>query len=171
MTLSGDRWQQLNQINLTINTRVRYVPDQLRVGVIDYWTPASDEGDCKDYALAKRQTLWDSGWPTATLRMAVVNSERTGPHAVLLASTDRGTYVLDNTSPWVLPWEDTDYIWITAQDAAGNWRVAGKNAEAVRMVLLVAREQSSHATATPTQIAMGSGVQVPDTASLKPGGR
>lgn len=163
------RWEQLNRVNLAINMRVRYVPDEQRIGTIDYWTPAASEGDCKDYALAKRQTLWAAGWPAATLRIAVVHSPRTGPHAVLLANTDRGAYVLDNTMPWILPWEETDYTWIAAQDAAGDWRVAGRNAEAVRMVALITMPNDGR-PARP-QIAAASGLQIPDTAALKPSGR
>ncbi len=136
IALTGTRWDQLNTINLGVNTRVRYVSDQEHYGTTDYWTPATDIGDCKDFALAKRQLLWATGWPVGALSLAIVQSPRTGPHAVLVADTAQGAYVLDNTSPWVLPWSETDYTWIAAQDGEGQWRVAGKNGQAVRLAAL-----------------------------------
>ena len=38
-------------------------------------------------------------------------------HAVLTVSTDQGDYVLDNLDGEVLPWKQTDYVWVERQAA------------------------------------------------------
>jgi predicted transglutaminase-like cysteine proteinase len=47
-------------------------------------------------------------------------------HAVLLVATENGEVVLDNLSPWVLPWAEAPYAWLDRQAAGtGKWvRVA-----------------------------------------------
>jgi predicted transglutaminase-like cysteine proteinase len=36
-------------------------------------------------------------------------------HAVLLVATVEGEVVLDNLSPWVLPWNEAPYQWLDRQ--------------------------------------------------------
>ena len=143
LQLTAARWDQLNAINTQVNVGVRYVSNEEQYGQDDFWTPAVKAGDCKDIALAKRQMLWASGWPVGGLSLAVVGSPRTGSHAVLVADTAQGAYVLDNTVPWVLPWSETDYTWFAAQDTNGQWRVAGTNAQAVLLAATITRRQAA----------------------------
>ena len=198
LLLTAARWDQLNAINTQVNVDVRYVSNEEQYGQEDYWTPSIDAGDCKDLALAKRQLLWAAGWPVGDLSLAIVQSPRTGSHAVLVADTAQGAYVLDNTVPWVLPWSDTDYTWVTAQDTDGQWRVAGANAQAVLLEAMVTSRQAAlPASAAVRQIAAddaapeirniaqyrqgdaamllassnGSSRQVPNIGALEPGSR
>ncbi len=182
--LTPDRWLALDSVNREVNRRVRYVTDQDRFGQPDVWEPATTEGDCEDYALAKRQMLWAAGWSPSELSLALVQSPQTGPHAVLIANTAQGAYVLDNANNWVLPWSETNYTWVTAQDADGQWRVAGANAQAVLLAEAaaerggmapagLARQQVANLSAKAAQPAGSdaSGRQVPDLGAMEPGSR
>jgi predicted transglutaminase-like cysteine proteinase len=198
LPLTAANWNELNTVNTKVNTVVRYVSDMDQFGQPDVWVPATREGDCEDFALEKRQLLRQAGWPVGDLSLALVESPRTGPHAVLVASTARGAYVLDNTVGWVLPWSETDYTWITAQDENGQWRVAGTNAQAVLMAAAVTARRfgapvyadmrrnvaatigsvaGAGAPQQPMKIASGpvagfvSGRQVPDIGAMEPGSR
>jgi predicted transglutaminase-like cysteine proteinase len=124
VALDAARWVQLNAANTAVNQHVRYMIDWA-------WQPAVTAGDCKDFALAKRKLLWAAGWPADSLSIALVYSARTKDHAVLIANTNHGAYVLDNTTPWIMPWNDTDYSWLSAQDSSGQWRMAGETSHAV----------------------------------------
>jgi predicted transglutaminase-like cysteine proteinase len=149
LELSAERWKQLNDVNYEINSTVRYVSDEEQYGVAEYWTPAYRAGNCKDYALAKRDLLWAEGWPVGSLSIALVYSPRTGSHAVLIASTSQGAYVLDNTVGWIRSWDETDYTWNAAQDTDGVWRTAGPNAQAaLQVALFTARARAVRATTT-----------------------
>ena len=148
--LTSERWDQLNAINSQVNNRVRFESDEAQYGVEDYWTPAIDAGDCEDFALRKRDLLWESGWPTGSLGLALVQSRRTGEHAVLIANTSQGAFVLDNASAWILPWSDAGYTWEIAQDSTGRWRMAGQNAEAALLVAMGSSQQFPAARALPT---------------------
>lgn len=131
LQLTEERWDQLKGINDYVNRTVQYETDEQQYGVHEYWTPAITAGNCKDYALAKRDLLWAAGWPPSALGIAIVYSRRTGQHAVLVATTAQGSYVLDSTLAWILPWNETDYVWETAQYSDGRWHMAGPNAYAV----------------------------------------
>lgn len=180
--LTPAQWNLLNAVNRKVNQQVRYVTDQDRFGQPDVWSPAVTEGDCEDYALTKRQLLWAAGWATGDLSLAVVESPSTGAHAVLVANTTQGAYVLDSANSWVMPWKEADYTWVSAQDADGRWRVAGENAQAMLMATAIANRQAGgtrvasaggQAAMTPAAAASpgGSGGQVPDVRAAEPGGR
>ncbi|MGY6661065.1 MAG: transglutaminase-like cysteine peptidase [Glycocaulis sp.] len=119
----------LNRVNQSINMRIRPRDDQDVYGVSEYWTlpltlEGTAEGDCEDYALEKRQALIAAGIPERALFLAVGYSLATGRHAVLVVSTDQGDYVLDNMTPYILPWTQTPYRW-TARQMPGDllsWR-------------------------------------------------
>lgn len=119
----------LNRVNQRINMQIRPRDDIENYGVAEYWAlpltvEGSAEGDCEDYALEKRQALLAAGLPESALFLAVGHSAATGRHAVLVVSTDQGDYVLDNMTPYILPWGETPYQWQLRQ-VPGNllsWR-------------------------------------------------
>ena len=159
-------------------TPARYVTDEEQFGRPDVWVPAVTEGDCEDFALRKRELLWAAGWATGDLSLALVESPQTGPHAVLIANTAQGAYVLDNANSWVLPWSETNYVWVTAQDANGQWRVAGKNAQALLLAAAIGNRQDAAGrqvaaldASAGSAPAGGSGGQIPDVRALEPGSR
>ena len=69
--------------------------------------------------------MLERGFPPSSLALATAISEETGLHAVLIVRTSEGDYVLDNTTPWVLPWRSTDYRWLTIQSGESlvDWRL------------------------------------------------
>jgi predicted transglutaminase-like cysteine proteinase len=54
---------------------------------------------CKDYVLVKRRKLIEAGVPRESLLIAIVWTAQEQGHAVLIAHTDRGDFVLDNLMP------------------------------------------------------------------------
>jgi predicted transglutaminase-like cysteine proteinase len=69
--------------------------------------------------LLKRKLLVEAGLPKRALRMAVVCDEIGDGHAVLLAHTDRGDFVLDNKRKTVLPWTETGYSFVKREGSDG----------------------------------------------------
>jgi predicted transglutaminase-like cysteine proteinase len=138
MTWSPQSRQLVNRINRQVNSAMVGTTDRLAFGREEYWTmplsqPDRPRGrarplaDCEDFALEKRQALVSAGIPETALYLAVAANERIGLHAVLMVSTDQGDFVLDNLTDWVLPWSDTQYVWIKRQSTTSmlDWVMAG----------------------------------------------
>jgi predicted transglutaminase-like cysteine proteinase len=94
--------------------------DEAAFGESNYWTlPLEDEhravGNCKHYALEKREALVDAGWPPQALSLALVRTAQGELHAVLVVATDQADLVLDNLSPHVVDWRRLDYHWLVRQ--------------------------------------------------------
>ncbi|NEX95365.1 transglutaminase-like cysteine peptidase [Caulobacter sp. 17J65-9] len=120
MALDPGVWSVLKTVNREINHKIRKASDKDAFGVEDWWAaPLSQglkpRGDCEDYVLEKRRALIARGVPAASLSIALVRTSWGEPHAVLLASTDHGDYVLDNLSAEVKPWREVDYVWTARQ--------------------------------------------------------
>ena len=106
-------------MNVTVNASIEPRPDGLG-GSIETWSlplehsgPAS--GDCEDYALEKQHLLIARGWPRSMLRLAVALHPKLGTHAVLIATTADGDFVLDNLSSKVRRWNQTGYVFLARQ--------------------------------------------------------
>jgi predicted transglutaminase-like cysteine proteinase len=114
-------WPLLISVNDRINRAMIERTDQETYGVSEYWTMPLESGlrvgDCEDYALEKRHALIAAGVPAEALSIAVVTTVRGDTHAVLLAATDHGEYVLDNLSAWIVPWTKAGYTWRERQVA------------------------------------------------------
>ena len=108
--LTQERWGELQRVNSEVNRRVAYRSDRTLYGTLDLWTVAAEAGDCEDFALAKRQQLVRLGWPASALLLATGRTPRGVYHAVLVAVTDRGDYVLDNNSDLVSPWAESAIV-------------------------------------------------------------
>jgi predicted transglutaminase-like cysteine proteinase len=117
--LTEDRWQMLNDVNVLVNSHVRSVSDLRHYGVSDFWElpmeNGGNAGDCEDYVLEKRKLLMARGFPMGALSIALVKTSWNESHAVLLVSTDRGAYVLDNLTPLIRPWAAVAYTWVKWQ--------------------------------------------------------
>jgi len=114
-------WDQLEKVNLVVNTAVRAEDDKEHYGVSEFWTvPVDGEGDCEDYVLAKRKMLVLLGLPEAALRITVVLDRGIVRHAVLTVVTDQGDYVLDSLKNEILTTDKADYIWVERQDPASR---------------------------------------------------
>lgn len=114
----------LIRVNAEVNKAIRFRADKQ-----EYWQrPRSEngrklEGDCEDYALEKRARLVEAGFPSDSLYLAVAYVPRAGLHTVLVARTAQGDQVLDNRTPWIVRWDEVDYVWLLRQTArsATGW--------------------------------------------------
>lgn len=120
VVLTPDLLQQLFQINSFVNDRVKWTSDLELYGKAEYWAYPLDRGDCEDIALLKRRMLAAAGWPIGALLMTVVDdpSENSERHAVLTVRTDRGEFILDNQTPEILFWYETNYRYLVRQSTA-----------------------------------------------------
>ena len=119
VVLNKTTQRQLERVNTLFNNRITYRLDAQQYGREDYWAfPANNIGDCEDYALAKRRELIARGWPPSSLLLATAKAETGEGHAVLIARTDKGDFVLDNRYAAVMPWRALPYKWFALQDPA-----------------------------------------------------
>ena len=80
----------IKYVNRSVNRRIRPRPDYQ-----ERWTLNPTHGDCEDYAVTKRAELLRHGFPSSALLLAIVMA-RGQRHAVLIARTTGGDFVLDN---------------------------------------------------------------------------
>lgn len=117
VTLTPDLLQQLFSINSYANDRVKWTSDADLYGKAERWAYPFDRGDCEDIVLLKRRLLADAGWPMSALLITTVEdrSGDKGRHAVLTVRTDRGELILDNQTPEILFWYETNYRYLARQ--------------------------------------------------------
>jgi predicted transglutaminase-like cysteine proteinase len=125
--VSANQLGLVRKVNTKINNQLIWRSDMDHYGVKERWTmPLAFVqglyGDCEDFALEKRRMLLKEGMPAGALALAVVTSKATGRHAVLVVRSTLGDYVLDNTTNWVLPWQQTQYHWISIQEGEDLFR-------------------------------------------------
>ena len=125
--LTRSTWQVLVSVNAQVNAAIVPMTDLEHWGSPDVWSyPADGYGDCEDYQLLKRRLLVEAGLPRRALRMTVVIDEKGDGHAVLMARTDRGDFILDNKAKIVLPWQQTPYVYVKREGADGSgWTSLG----------------------------------------------
>ena len=111
MKLTSGIWNEMQDINFDVNKKVRYQTDEKTYQRPDFWEPADKVGDCEDYVLRKRQHLLDKGWSHDDLSIATGWTDKGEYHAVLMIHTVRGSYVLDNRTDRVIPWNKAGYTW------------------------------------------------------------
>ncbi len=113
--LNSKTWGQLVRINQQVNASLHPKEDQSNHGRLDVWSLRGRYGDCEDYALRKRHNLLRLGWPSHSVLMTTARDHKNRPHAVLIARTDRGDFVLDNLSNRVRAWKKVPYLWLKRQ--------------------------------------------------------
>jgi len=115
------RLKLISKINRYVNSKVRAAADRQTYGVEELWNRPgvrnNSSGDCEDFAIEKRGQLIEQGYPPEDLFFAVAFRSDIGLHAVLIAHTQRGDYVLDNRSPYVTPWTRVPYVWVKRQSS------------------------------------------------------
>jgi predicted transglutaminase-like cysteine proteinase len=117
----------LSFVNARVNADVVYATDVQQYGLEEYWAVAGKRGDCEDIALAKLKQLRHFGWPIGSLDIAIcmVNG---GGHAVLVAHTDKGDYVLDNNRRNPVLWHELPgYTWVEMSVGGSflHWKAIG----------------------------------------------
>ena len=115
IALTPQRWSDLKQINMFVNTHVAPVSDQEQHNVPEHWSYPSGAGDCEDYVLLKKRYLEGLGFPAEALLITVVLDEAGNGHAVLTARTDAGDYILDNRRDTIQRWSETRYQFLKRQ--------------------------------------------------------
>ncbi|HTV30863.1 MAG TPA: transglutaminase-like cysteine peptidase [Xanthobacteraceae bacterium] len=111
-------------VNDRVNDAIQYESDVQHYGAANQWTlhPKDGRGDCKDYAVAKREALRAAGLPDEALRIAIVRTPADELHAVLTVDTDKGALVMDSLTPEILPWTNTSYRWLERQSAENPFK-------------------------------------------------
>jgi predicted transglutaminase-like cysteine proteinase len=120
VVLTPDLLQQLFSINAYANDRVKWTSDAELYGKIEHWAYPLDRGDCEDIVLLKRRLLAKAGWPIGALLITTVEdpAAKNERHAVLTVRTDRGELILDNQTPEILFWYETNYRYLLRQSPA-----------------------------------------------------
>lgn len=116
--LNERTWRDLQDINMLANRIVTPATDQEIYHRDEVWTLPEAYGDCEDYVLLKRKWLEERGWPTSSLLITVVFDEVGDGHAVLVARTSRGDFVLDNKTDKIRRWYDTAYRFVKRQSTS-----------------------------------------------------
>ena len=117
---SPDLFERLQAVTVSVNRAITPVADRTAPG-IGKWRVDAKAGNCKDYALAKRQKLIAAGLPSSAALVAIVRLWSGEQHAVLVVRTDRGDYVLDNLDDSVRPWRQVSYRWEKIQSPTDTW--------------------------------------------------
>jgi predicted transglutaminase-like cysteine proteinase len=113
--LTVHHWQDLEEVNTFVNRIIIPETDLEAHRREELWTLPEIYGDCEDFVLLKRKWLMERGWPSGALLVSVVFDEVGDGHAVLLARTDGGEYVLDNKTDVIRPWYATAYRFVKRQ--------------------------------------------------------
>lgn len=108
---------QLNKVNRKVNRAVRSISDEAQYRRADHWTlPSRRGGDCEDFALLKKRELVKLGYSPQNLMLTTVLDRRGNSHAVLIARTEQGDFVIDNLNNNIRPWQGTGYTFLRMQD-------------------------------------------------------
>jgi predicted transglutaminase-like cysteine proteinase len=112
--LTEDRWEDLKQVNQTVNTAI--IPEPNTEGLAgEKWVINPSSGDCNDYAVSKRFELLKRGWPARALLLSEVKTTWGEGHLILVVRTSAGDLVLDNLTPQIRPWTHAPYRWVRMQ--------------------------------------------------------
>ena len=116
--LTNDAMATLRRVNAAVNASIRPVADR----GADHWELNARQGDCEEYVLMKRELLARLGWPRAALRITVVRDSQ-GYHAILVAETSKGGFVLDNMVPHITSVSASPYEFVVSQsvETPGAW--------------------------------------------------
>lgn len=125
ITLTDELFNQLREVNRDVNADVRYKTDAEQYRKAEYWAyPENMYGDCEDYALEKIKRLVALGWSRNELKLTtcwIIKGRNDSYHAVLTVDTDKGTFVLDNNFPRVMPIDQVDYDWHKREVPGVGW--------------------------------------------------
>ncbi|MFZ3360008.1 MAG: transglutaminase-like cysteine peptidase [Xanthobacteraceae bacterium] len=133
VVLSTPARNDLERVNLWVNSHVKPMTDMDHWGVVERWNyPDDGYGDCEDYVLAKRKMLMQQGWPREALLITVVRDRNGDGHAVLTVKTDKGEFILDNQTNDIVLWSETGYRFVKRQSQSdpNTWIALGDTATA-----------------------------------------
>jgi len=102
----------IERVNRSVNAKIRPQPEAAGE---DEWLLNVSAGDCDDYAVQKRHDLIKAGIPASALLLAAAVTGYGENHLVLIVTTDKGDFVLDNLRSDIRLWSRTGYRWISRQ--------------------------------------------------------
>ncbi len=114
-SMSGNRWDLLNQVNTYVNGKIKPASDMDLYHVAEMWIYPVVAGDCEDYVLLKKRYLVGAGFNADELLITVLLDEHGEGHAVLTVASDAGDFILDNRRNEILRWDQTDYKFLKRQ--------------------------------------------------------
>lgn len=117
MSVSRKSWDQLVSVNSRINADMLPRSDLDAHHALDVWSLKGKYGDCEDYVIRKRSALIRAGWPSSSVLIATVREQNARAHAVLVARTSKGDFVLDNLNSKVRAWDKVPYRWLKRQSS------------------------------------------------------
>ncbi|HET7681307.1 MAG TPA: transglutaminase-like cysteine peptidase [Xanthobacteraceae bacterium] len=142
--LTPENWEMLVRTNSRVNREIKPVPDRQHFGRPNVWVyPNDGKGDCKAYVLVKQRKLIAAGFPREALLVTIVWTKEKQGHAVLMARTNKGDYILDNLSPKVLLWTQTTHDYVKRQSVShpNQWvYIDGYRNPQAKMQVAVAQE-------------------------------
>lgn len=94
-------------VNGKVNRRLTYKTDLELYQLPDFWTRATSQGDCDDYAVTKAMMLLDEGFPIENMRLATCWVETGEYHAILIVRVEDGDWIMDNRNHFIVRLEDT----------------------------------------------------------------
>ena len=100
--------EQVMRAKEIVERRVRFASDLDTMKVADYWSSAGDTlrrgaGDDEDIAIVEMQVLRAAGFRANDLYISIGRHRTRGAHAVLMARTPQGFYMLDQAEASALP--------------------------------------------------------------------
>lgn len=102
--------QILQRVNTKWNARIKAVVDNG-----EHWTGSTLQGDCEEFAIAKRNDLLSRNFlPSQVLLVRVLDKEGAG-HLITAVRTDVGIYILDNLYANILTFEESGYVLTSRQ--------------------------------------------------------
>lgn len=117
ITLNAKTFGALDEVNRYGNSLPER-EDIAAFGQPEKWVePGEEGGDCEDIAMFKRRALIKRGFPSEALLLAVARDWTGDGHAVLIATTDHGSFVLDNKNMMIVPIADSPYLFLKMQSA------------------------------------------------------
>jgi predicted transglutaminase-like cysteine proteinase len=99
--------EQLARVKTLVEQRIRFSSDLETMRVSDYWANAGDTlkrgaGDDEDIAIVEMQALKAAGFRASDLYISIGRHKSRGAHAVLIARTPQGFFVLDQAEGQVI---------------------------------------------------------------------
>ncbi len=115
-----EMFERLQAVTVRVNRAIRPIADTATPGLKE-WRINVSAGNCKDYALTKRQQLIGMGFPSSATLIAIARLPDGEQHAILIVRTDQGDYVLDNLNDAITPWARVSYRWEKIQSPTETW--------------------------------------------------
>lgn len=117
--LDQNLWQNLNDVNNSVNNAVSVIEDEKRWNRREQWDLPYDvgyQGDCEDFALQKWKLL-QKYVSRSALSVATVRDTDGVGHAVLMVRTDHGDLILDNLNRKIVTYDKTRYRYLKRMSA------------------------------------------------------